>query len=297
MAYRGRFAPSPTGRLHLGSLLAAVGSWLRARAQGGAWIIRIEDLDPPREVPGAARDIVDTLARFGLVSDEPIVQQSQRSDLYRAALSRLIDRGDAYACACTRSDLEPFAGIHPATCLRVAIPDQPVAWRLRVPDTDVGFDDGLFGAQLQHLRRDVGDFVLQRSDGWHAYQLAVVVDDAEQEISEVVRGADLLDSTPRQMLLQTRLGLPTPAYRHLPLVVDEHRRKLSKQHGSLPVDGTAPLPALRDVLHRLGLPGLSGANAEAMLRAALSHGDFDDSAVGTHPQPAMSRCSGSFAGA
>lgn len=281
MRYRGRFAPSPTGRLHLGSLLTAVGSWLRARSRGGDWIVRIEDLDPPREVPGSAAGILETLARFGMVSDETVVHQSDRTELYQAALDRLIDQGDAYRCACTRNDLLPFDGIHPSACLRPRRPGVPTAWRLRVPAEEIGFVDGRFGMQVQHLARDVGDFVLKRSDGWHAYQLAVVVDDAGQAISEVVRGADLLDSTPRQILLQRRLGLPVPAYLHLPLVLDADGRKLSKQDRALPVDPGDPLPALSAVLQRLGFPELRASTASSLLQAALDHPALPHSAIAT----------------
>lgn len=279
MTYRGRFAPSPSGQLHLGSLLAAVGSWLRARAHGGCWIIRIEDIDPPREVAGASEDIIATLARCGLESDEAIVQQSDRRELYRAALQSLIDAGHAYPCACTRQDLQAFGGIHPTTCVRKIAPQLASAWRMRVPDKALEFVDQRMGRQVQHLRSDVGDFIVQRSDGWPAYQLAVVVDDAEQAISEVVRGADLLDSTPRQILLQQQLNLPTPTYLHLPLVLGADGRKLSKQDQALPVDGNDPFPAMAEVLQRLGLPKLRATTPAALLQQALEHPDFADTAI------------------
>src|SRR5512135_741773 len=221
MSYRGRFAPSPTGALHLGSLVAAVGSWLRARTQDGAWLIRMEDLDPPREVPGAAADILATLAAFGLESDEPVIYQSRREPAYRAAFDRLRAAGEIFPCWCSRSDLERSRGVHRGAC--VAPPDarREPAWRVRVADVTIGFDDIALGPQQQNLRKAAGDFVVRRVEGWYAYQLAVVVDDAYQRVSEVVRGIDLLDSTARQIYLQRLLGLPTPHYLHLPLVLDE----------------------------------------------------------------------------
>lgn len=250
-AYRGRFAPSPTGELHAGSLLAALGSWLLARHAGGSWLVRIEDLDPPREVPGAADSQLRTLQALGLVPDGPVQRQSERSDLYRQALQRLRDAGLAFACHCSRADLAGHGGVH-----RHCVSEQPralPAWRLRVADdTRIAFVDALQGPQQQDVARDAGDVVLRRADGLWAYQLAVVVDDAEQGITHVVRGADLLDSTPRQILLQRALGLPTPAYTHLPLLVDADGRKLSKSAADLPVDAGDPLPALRMAWVALG---------------------------------------------
>lgn len=249
--YRGRFAPSPTGNLHFGSLVAALGSWLRARAMSGTWLVRIEDLDPPREVAGAADRQLATLAAFGMVPDEPVVRQSERHEHYERALQALIERGLAFPCACSRKQLEASGGVH-----RVACPPPAAglahAWRARTPDREIAFDDGIVGRYAQSLRRDIGEFVLKRNDRLHAYQLAVVVDDAAQDIREVVRGADLLDSTPRQIWLQRVLGLPTPRYLHLPLVLDEHGRKLGKSLASLPVDDGDPAPSLRAALRFLG---------------------------------------------
>ena len=251
--YRGRFAPSPTGRLHLGSLVAALGSWLLARHHGGEWLVRVEDLDPPREVAGAAQRQLDTLAAFGMASDRPVVWQSQRHDLYVDALSRLLADGHAFECRCSRNDLAASGGIHRA-CVATD-PGRVPAIRLRVPDaTRVDFTDGLQGRIEQWVDREVGDVVLRRADGLWAYQLAVVVDDADQGVTYVVRGADLLDSTPRQILLQRALGLPTPRYLHLPLIVDAHGNKLSKSLASLPIDDDAPLPALRAAWQALGQP-------------------------------------------
>lgn len=271
-AYRGRFAPSPTGALHFGSLVAAIGSWLRARSCGGSWIIRIEDLDPPREIAGAAREQIATLAAFGLVSDEPILWQHQRHEAYAAALQQLIDAGHAFPCWCSRSDLQASAGLHHSPCVAAKAADRAPAWRLRVPDLTMGFDDVLLGRYEQALATEVGDFVVRRVEGYYAYQLAVVVDDATQGISEVVRGADLLDSTPRQILLQKRLGLATPAYLHLPLALDAAGRKLSKQDSALAIAAADPLPALRMALGFLGLPvarlGHAGS-PDALLAAAV----------------------------
>lgn len=269
--YRGRFAPSPTGRLHIGSLVAALGSWLLARHHGGEWLIRVEDLDPPREVAGAAERQLATLVAFGLTSDEPVVWQSARHDLYGDALARLLASGDAFECRCSRSDLAASGGIH-RHCV-ASDPARAPAIRLRVPDgTVVAFDDGLQGMVEQHIDREVGDVVLRRADGFWAYQLAVVVDDADQAITDVVRGADLLDSTPRQILLQRTLGLPTPRHLHLPLIVDAHGNKLSKSMASLPIDDDTPLPALRVAWQALGQPAtvLDGApTVTAALRLAI----------------------------
>ena len=287
--YRGRFAPSPTGPLHLGSLLAAFGSWLMARHAQGEWWIRIEDLDPPREVPGTADAQLRTLAGFGLVSDGPVVRQSARHALYRDALDRLLAADRAFACTCSRSDLAAVDGIH-RVCVRNAgrgkAARSAAAIRLRVADNAVvGFEDTLHGFVSQHVATSVGDVVLQRADGFWAYQLAVVVDDAEQGITHVVRGADLLDSTPRQILLQRALGLPIPAYLHLPLIVDDSGAKLSKSLAALPVDGDDPLPALRLAWCALGQrPGmLDGLGSVARLLSGAS-AEFDPSVIPHAPQ-------------
>jgi len=283
MSGRGRFAPSPTGQLHFGSLVAAVGSWLRAKSRGHEWLVRMEDLDRTREVPGSAADILATLAAFGLESDLPVIVQSRRRDRYEQALQLLRDAGHAYACRCSRSDLAAFNGVHPANCVRTGSAGvESAAWRVRVGSAQIRFHDAVFGDIAQNLGEQVGDFVLRRSDGLHAYQLAVVVDDAEQGIDEVVRGADLLDSTPRQIFLQRLLGLPTPGYLHLPLVLDEDGRKLSKQLRSRPVDARDPLPALRDALRHLGQHAPSLPSPAATLRAALQR--FDPRAI-----PAINR--------
>lgn len=287
--YRGRFAPSPTGPLHPGSLLAAFGSWLLARHAGGAWLVRVEDLDPPREVPGAADGQLAALAAFGLHSDEPVLRQSERGARYQAALDRLLADGRAFACHCSRADLAASGGIHRHCVARAARSDPAV--RLRVPDgSTVAFDDGLAGRIEQDVAGEVGDFVLKRADGFWAYQLAVVVDDAEQGITDVVRGADLLDSTPRQILLQRALGLPTPNYLHLPLVLDEHGEKLSKSSAAMPVDASDPLPALRRAWQALGQdPAVlrASANVDSLLRTAA--GNFRPQRLPAQPSMPLQR--------
>jgi glutamyl-Q tRNA(Asp) synthetase len=251
--YCGRFAPSPTGDLHAGSLLAAFGSWLLARHAGGRWLVRVEDVDAPREVPGAAGRQLAALAALGLHPDGSVVYQSQRGALYQAALEQLLATGQAFVCHCSRAALAAGGGIH-RTCVATASRPDP-AVRLHVPAGSlIRFDDAIQGPQEQDVARDVGDFVLRRADGCWAYQLAVVVDDAEQGITDVVRGADLLDSTPRQILLQRALGLPQPRYAHLPLLRDAHGRKLSKSDAAHPLDPGNPLPALRAAWSELGQP-------------------------------------------
>ena len=266
----GRFAPSPTGPLHFGSLVAALGSWLCARAAGGQWRIRIEDLDPPREPAGSDRRILEQLATLGFAGDGETIHQSTRHQAYAEALARLVADGAAYPCTCSRSDLEPFAGAHPETCVRGHAQGLPTAWRLRVPyGSMIVFDDALQGPQQQDVAAAVGDFVLRRADGLWAYQLAVVVDDAWQGVTEVVRGSDLLDSTPRQILLQRALGLPMPHYLHLPVVTDAGGRKLSKSSADRPLDAN-PLKSLRAALAFLGQAEAARAAAAtpAMLLAA-----------------------------
>jgi len=260
MSYRGRFAPSPTGPLHVGSLVAALASWLCARHAGGDWLVRIDDLDTPREVPGAAANILATLQAFGLRADAPPLFQSQRQAAYDAAFEQLREAGLMFPCWCSRRTLEPCGGIHRDG--RCASPREGGApsWRLRVPDDDIHFHDALQGPQRQNLRQQVGDFVIRRADGIYSYHLACVVDDAAQRITEVVRGHDLLDSTPRQIWLQRCLGLPTPGYRHLPLALDADGRKLSKSTQALPVDADNPLPALRGAAAFLALPAAAQAD-------------------------------------
>jgi glutamyl-Q tRNA(Asp) synthetase len=275
MSYRGRFAPSPTGDLHGGSLVAALGSWLRARQAGGRWLVRMEDLDPPRVVPGAAASILDTLRDYGLVSDDPVLYQSQRSAAYQEAFDRLHAQGEVFPCWCSRRDLAAHDGMHrDGHCVTPPLEDRPPAWRLRVPARTVAFHDALQGPQEQDLRQAVGDFVLRRADGCWSYHLACVVDDAFQGISEVVRGCDLLDSTPRQIHLQQRLGLPTPDYLHLPLALRADAGKLSKSTRDLPLDREAPLPTLHRALRFLGMHEVPGACVDRVLEAAVERFDL-----------------------
>ena len=282
---RGRFAPSPTGPLHPGSLLAALGSWLFARQVGGEWWLRIEDVDRIREVPGAAQDQLDTLAAFGFTHDGTLVRQSERDALYADALDRLIADGHAFECHCSRSSLEAQGGIHRACVPGLHRPDPAI--RLRVPDgCEIGFIDAIRGPQSQRIDLDVGDFVLKRADGCWAYQLAVVVDDAAQGITQVVRGADLLDSTPRQILLQRLLDAATPEYAHLPLLVDGHGYKLSKSQAAHPVDRAHPLPALRHAWRQLGQSEFAASPQESSrewLHDAVER--FDPSRIPRGPLP------------
>lgn len=255
----GRFAPSPTGPLHFGSLVAAVGSYLQARSQGGLWSLRLEDLDRPRCRENFARDMLLTLEAFGFAWDGEVLWQSRRDPAYAAALNRLQALSRVFACACSRRELADSqlapdgAAIYPGTCRAGLAPGKMArASRLLVPQETVTFSDALQGELAQRLATEVGDFVLRRADGIYAYQLAVVVDDAEQGITEVVRGADLLASTPRQILLQRLLGYATPRYAHLPVAVDVQGEKLSKQTRALPVDAGRPIPLLLAVLRFLG---------------------------------------------
>lgn len=270
-SYRGRFAPSPTGPLHAGSMLAAFGSWLLARQAGGEWRVRIEDIDPPREVAGAARQQLRTLRAFGLSFDGELAWQSRRGHLYRAALNRLLAQGLAFECHCSRAELAAAGGVHRRCVATAPRPDPAI--RLRVADgCEVAFEDAVHGRVAQRVDRDVGDFVLLRADGLWAYQLAVVVDDAEQGITDVVRGADLLDSTPRQILLQRALGLPAPRYAHLPLLLGEDGRKLSKSDAALPVDAADPPATLRllwDCLGQAPLPARADTELDALLACAI----------------------------
>lgn len=260
-AYRGRFAPSPSGPLHFGSLVAAVGSFLEAHRHQGQWLVRMEDVDQPRTVPGAADAILRTLEAYGFAWEGPVLYQSQRLEAYAEALARLKASGDAYPCACSRKEISDSgsghsidgAPLYPGTC-RDGLPPgrQPRAWRLRVPEREVAFVDLVQGAVCQNLAREVGDFILLRADGQYAYQLAVVVDDALQGVTQVVRGADLLDSTARQIWLQERLGVAPVTYAHLPVATNAHGEKLSKQTRAPALDDARPVPALWEALAFLG---------------------------------------------
>lgn len=250
--YRGRFAPSPTGDLHIGSLVAAVASYLDARSNQGAWLVRIEDIDPPREVPGSAQRMIEELERFGMKPDSDVLYQSARMAEHDKAVQQLIDGGAAYWCGCSRSDI-PDSGIYPGTCRR-GLPRgrKPRSVRIKVDSTIIRFDDQVQGRIEARLDESVGDFVIRRADGLPAYQLAVVVDDAFQNVSHIVRGADLIDSTPRQVFLQQRLGLSTPIYAHVPVVLGDHDEKLSKRLQSDPLTRHNPARALSAALRHLG---------------------------------------------
>ncbi len=273
MRYIGRFAPSPTGPLHAGSLVAALASWLDARAHKGQWLVRIEDVDTPRCIAGADQRILQQLATCGLVPDAPVMWQSQRSDAYQAALATLIDKGWAYPCGCSRKEIEDAqaltghtrerhqAAIYPGTCRQGLNGKNARAWRLNVQrviddlklPTPLTWQDRLLGSQQQDVAQEVGDFVLRRADGLWAYQLAVVVDDAAQDITHIVRGADLTDNTARQIVLQHALGLPTPSYMHTPLVLGENGEKLSKQNGARSLNLSQPWHTLQTAAQSLGL--------------------------------------------
>jgi glutamyl-Q tRNA(Asp) synthetase len=273
----GRFAPSPTGPLHLGSLVAAVGSWLYARAEGGRWLVRIEDIDTPRVVAGSADEILAALQRYGLEWDGEVVWQSRRTALYERALAELRERGFVYDCSCSRADLQRAASaplgrepVYPGTCRNgIAKGKEARAIRFRVPDETIAFDD----LRLGRVEEDMGgDFVVRRADGLFAYQLAVVVDDAEQGVTQVVRGADLLPSTPRQIALQRALGYPAPVYAHLPLVLSPDGLKLGKRDGALPLpalDETRVRETLALALRHLGFEGAGEGTPRDMLESAL----------------------------
>ena len=275
LQYRGRFAPSPTGPLHAGSLVAALASWLDARAHRGRWLVRIEDVDTPRTVPDADRLILAQLAACGLHADAPPTWQSARTPLYRAALDRLVEDALAYPCACSRKDIENATAAdtprprhaelrYPGTCRDGLHGKAARAWRLRTGGAAISWQDRAAGPQMQEVEDAVGDFVVLRADGCFAYQLAVVVDDADQGISHVVRGADLLDNTARQVWLQQCLQLPTPQYLHTPLVLGANGEKLSKQNGAQAIDTSEPLHALNQAATALGLPAQSGTVEQAL---------------------------------
>lgn len=282
MNYVGRFAPSPSGPLHAGSLATALASWLDARAQRGHWLLRIEDVDTPRTVPDAADAIMGQLQALGLVWDGEIVWQSERNEAYQTAFDALAARGLIYGCGCTRREIADSAlrgqtapgadgeRPYPGTC-RHGLPAgrQARAWRLRVPEGVERFEDRWLGAQEQDVAQAVGDFALRRADGLWAYQLAVVVDDAAQGVTDVVRGADLLSSTARQRVLGRLLGLPPLRYLHVPLILDPTSGlKLSKQNGAPAIDTRAPLPALQAAWAALGFTPLPAADVASFLQDA-----------------------------
>jgi glutamyl-Q tRNA(Asp) synthetase len=284
--YVGRFAPSPTGVLHAGSLVAALASWLDARSHAGRWLVRIEDVDSPRCVPGAAQEILRQLTACGLHADEPPRWQSHRTAAYQQALDALRHKGLAYPCGCSRQDIDAALTargqppvrhaekVYPGTCRNGLHGRAGRAWRVRTDGADgtdevIEWQDRRLGPQRQNLTQALGDFVLKRADGLFAYQLAVVVDDADQQITHVVRGQDLADNTPRQIHLQRLLGRPTPRYLHAPLVLADDGQKLSKQNGARPLDLSAPARALAAAGQVLGLPaGLPAATLPDWLAAA-----------------------------
>lgn len=250
--YRGRFAPSPTGPLHLGSLIAALASYLDARVNDGTWLVRMEDLDPPREEPGAARRILHSLQQHGLHWDEPVLWQGARSHAYAAALDTLAAQGQLFFCDCTRAMLGPGGACRGRCMNRQTDVTPPRATRVMVPrDCQICFTDRIQGQQRTALGKQLPDFVVKRKDGLDAYQLAVVVDDAEQAINQIVRGSDLLDSTPRQIFLQQLLAYPTPRYCHLPVITNTQGQKLSKQNHAPALDDTAAPSNLRRALRFL----------------------------------------------
>jgi glutamyl-Q tRNA(Asp) synthetase len=282
-AYTGRFAPSPTGLLHAGSLVAALASWLDARAHGGRWLVRIEDVDTPRCVPGAGGQILQQLALCGLLPDGEVLWQSRRGDAYQQALERLLGEGLAYPCGCSRKDIEAAqarptarhkAQVYPGTCRHGLQGKAARAWRLDVQAVLAArglpaitrWRDRRLGEQTEDVAREVGDFVLRRADGLWAYQLAVVVDDAAQDVTDVVRGEDLCDNTARQIVLQQALGLPTPRYLHTPLVRGPNGEKLSKQNGAQPLDLHDPMSALNLAAQALGLPCAATMSVDSALQ-------------------------------
>jgi glutamyl-Q tRNA(Asp) synthetase len=274
--YIGRFAPTPSGHLHFGSLVAALASYLDARSVGGRWLMRMEDLDPPREEPGAQAAILKALESYGFEWDGEVVRQSDRHDAYAEVLNRLFNHGLAYACTCSRKTLAPYHGIYPGLCRNAGHDTKDAAIRLRVPELEYHFIDRVQGEYRQHLGRDVGDFVIRRRDGLYAYQLAVVLDDAWQGITDVVRGADLLDSTPRQLYLQELLGLPQPRYLHIPLITQPDGHKLGKSYRSPPLTKDQATPLLLRALRALGHnPGaeLAYATPREVLNWGIAHWD------------------------
>lgn len=274
-AYRGRFAPSPTGPLHFGSLVCALASYLDARAHEGTWLIRIEDIDPPRDIPGADKAILETLARLEMISDEPVVWQSQRYDLYEQALQKLTNKGLVYGCACSRREiliaqqtLGLPAHVYPGTCRNGTNGRAARSLRVRTPDIEIAFSDRRCGRFVENLQRDVGDFVVKRADGLWAYQLAVVVDDADQGITDIVRGEDLLNNTPRQIYLQKVLDIPTPRYLHIALALDAHGAKLSKQTHAPAIQTEDPLALLEAASKHLGLGHIGAKTPQTFYAAA-----------------------------
>ncbi len=277
-AYIGRFAPTPSGYLHFGSLIAALASYLDARAADGQWLLRMEDLDPPREVAGAQAAILETLERYGFEWDGQMVRQSERHDAYAEILQRWFNHGLAYACTCSRKQLEDFQGVYPGFCRNAGHSPDNAAIRIRVPELEYRFEDRVQGTFKMHLGRESGDFVIRRRDGLYAYQLAVVIDDAWQGITDIVRGADLLDSTPRQLYLQELLGLPQPRYLHVPLITQPDGHKLGKSYRSPPLPADQATPLLLRALRALGQPldaHMTDGTAQEVLAWGIRHWNAD----------------------
>ncbi|MBD8561378.1 tRNA glutamyl-Q(34) synthetase GluQRS [Pseudomonas fluorescens] len=274
--YIGRFAPTPSGHLHFGSLVAALASYLDARAHHGRWLMRMEDLDPPREEPGAQAAILHALESYGFEWDGELVRQSERHDAYAKVLNDMFNHGLAYACTCSRKQLAPYNGVYPGLCRNAGHAQQDAAIRLRVPELEYHFIDRVQGEFRQHLGRDAGDFIIRRRDGLYAYQLAVVLDDAWQGITDIVRGADLLDSTPRQLYLQELLGLRQPRYLHVPLIVQPDGNKLGKSYRSAPLTADQATPLLLRALRALGQQAdtqLLHASPRELLDWGIAHWD------------------------
>ncbi len=267
MNYRGRFAPSPSGPLHFGSLVAAVASYLDAHSAGGEWLVRIEDIDMPRNVPGAAEHILETLYAFGFTINGEVLWQSSRVKAYQQALDQLLRDGAVFPCGCSRKDV---GDVYMGTC-RHGLTTGPCSWRVKVDDSPVVFSDRLLGPQSEVLANSVGDFVLKRADGLWAYQLAVVVDDAFQGVTHVVRGADILGSTARQIYLQKALGLPTPLYLHIPLVMNADGEKLSKQTMAPPITRANAAEELGRALRFLGQDSPNFDSVEEAWKWAFDH--------------------------
>ena len=268
--YRGRFAPSPSGPLHDGSLIAAMASFLDARVHDGLWLLRIEDIDTPRVMPGADQLIMKQLQALGMQWDAAPVWQSHRLDLYQSAFDALRARELIYGCACTRQEL--LQGAYPGTCREGILPDRKArAWRFKVPNGVEHFRDRWLGNQSQDVAAEVGDFIVKRADGLWAYQLVVVVDDGEQGITDIVRGTDLLDSTARQQALARQLGIAYPSVMHVPLLTDASGRKLSKQNQAAALDLTHPMQTLTNAWKALGFEALGAENVSSFWRTAAEH--------------------------
>jgi glutamyl-Q tRNA(Asp) synthetase len=280
LAYVGRFAPSPTGPLHLGSLICALATYLDARANGGDWLVRMEDLDPPREIPGAAQSILNSLKAHGLYWDQQVLWQSQRDDAYAAVVNQLLATGKAFHCDCSRAQLALQDNIYQGHCRNRKLPgDSPAAVRVKVEgESVISVNDRLQAPLHEDVASAVGDFIIHRRDGLYAYQLAVVVDDAYQGINQVLRGSDLYDSTPRQVYLQQLLELPTPSYTHIPVITNDHGQKLSKQTHAAALDDNQAIDNLRLALRFLGQrsPTPDAQRVDLLLQRAVEHWQLRD---------------------